>query len=234
MVPVGVFVGFAILVALSNRPALTPDGIPAVLSAQQYEQYSDENLKLVRPILEKFNQGEPISDDDKKSLEKAAQKYEAMNLYQPTAVEPHFLLAKVYQILEKNDRAEERIQQALVNADMVLQQAKQQNNQNRIDATNLTIAECQFVFSQLLALRGEYTEALNQIDAALKVAANSPDYLAQRASIYVQLEKIPEAVADLRDALALQPNHRRSIAIGKLIDSALFPENGAGQPKETP
>lgn len=52
---------------------------------------------------------------------------------------------------------------------------------------------------------GKYTEALDKINAALKLSPDAPDILQFRAEIEILLENYPAAVADARQSYALGP-----------------------------
>lgn len=220
LTPVAIFVGVGILLLLSNRPTYTEGGLVTVSSVGQYESYSNEALKLSKAPLAAAQENEPLTDKQKKDLQQSADYYEAMNQFNPIAIEPYFMCGKIYRILERNDVARERFEQAIANGETGIRQAKANGNQNREDAIRLTLAEARAEYSELLVQTGEFTEALNQADEAVKTVPNSADYLVARASASIQLKKLTQAKADLGIAIQLDPKNKKAIDLIALISAA--------------
>ncbi len=220
LTPVAIFVVVGILLLLSNRPTYTEGGLVTVSSQGQYESYSAEALKLSKEPIAAVKENETLTDKQKKDLQQSADYYEAMNQFNPVAIEPYFMCGKIYRILERNDVARERFEQAIVNAESGIRQAQTTGNANRVDVIRLTLAEARAEYSELLVQTGEFTEALNQADEAVKTVPNSADYLAARASAYIQLKKLSEAKADLGIAIQLDPKNKKVINLIALISAA--------------
>jgi tetratricopeptide (TPR) repeat protein len=219
LIPVIAFFGFAAIIFLSNRPAVAPNGIEMITNTETYETRSDQALEWSREPLAKFDRGEELTEVDKENLNKALKNYEAMGLFQPTAVEPAFQAGRIHFALDDPERAELVLNQAVLNGDGIMQKPDTVKGSTVWEATRLTIAEARYVRSLVFAQLGDYKKALFDANYAVNEVPSSPNYLSARASSYVQLGDIPNAIRDVKAALRLDPDHARSQQLAKLIDS---------------
>ncbi|MDX2065690.1 MAG: hypothetical protein SFX74_08120 [Fimbriimonadaceae bacterium] len=221
LIPILIFAGLAGLVVLSNRPALTPLGVPVVRDSAEYKRRSDEALELCRGPLEKFGDVQELTDDQRKDVEQAYKLYDAMFRYNPVAVEPPFQAGRCAYLLGDLREAEDLITQSIYNSEQGLKQNAQSSDKTTVRNIQLTRAEAQYSLGLVYIQAELYEKAVGEFDAAIETVPNSPAYLAGRASALIQLRKLPEAMRDVATALALDPKHTRSLQLAKLIDAEL-------------
>jgi tetratricopeptide (TPR) repeat protein len=232
ILPVAIIGGLALILVLSNRPAVTIEGVPVITSNDQYNDLLAEVKELTKVPLEKSVRGEVLTPDELVQLRQAAQKVDALNAFQPTIFAPHLLAAKVYQMLGKTETAEQRVRQAIYNGDQEMADCIARKDTSRLAEVRLTMTEAHHVRSQLLVLMHEYKVALDEANAVLEAVPNSPEYLAGRASVLMQMGLYKKAALDLRKALTLDPNNRSSLNLARLFNQFDFSKAGgkAGSP----
>jgi tetratricopeptide (TPR) repeat protein len=226
LIPILVFAGLAGLVMLSNRPALTPLGVPVVRDNAEYKQRSDEALELCRKPLESFGETVELSETQRTDVEKAYKIYDAMFRFSPLAVEPPFQAGRCAYLLGDLREAEDLITQSIYNAEQGIKQNAQSSDKSTIKNIQLTMAEAQYSLGLVYIKAELYEKAVGALDAAIQTVPNSPAYLAARGSAFIQLKKLPEAMRDVATALALDPKHARSIQLAKLIDAEVKANGG--------
>jgi len=220
VVPILVVVGAAAVVYLSNRPAISPDGQPVIMSVDQYQQVRQQVETLSKGPLLKVEAGQELSAENRASLQKSVGLVESLNGFQPNASATHVLAAKIYQALGNNVAAEERIRQAIFNGEEEIKMANTQGDKIRAQQLGPAVVEAHYMHSQLLLTQNDYEGALHQANHAVSSAPNSPDYLVARAAALIQLKRPEEALKDVNAALALDKTHKRGLQLLKLLDLA--------------
>ena len=130
------------------------------------------------------------------------------------------MLGRCYQVLGDYENAGARYEQALLNEPL-----------DQSEPAKLTIPETHYRLSQVLFDgRKNWEAAFKEADTAVKAHPNSPNYLEARARALVQLKRFKEADRDLHDAIVLDPNHRASLLLHKLVESELH----KGKPTANP
>ena len=226
--PVAIIGGLALVMFLSNRPAVTAEGVPIITNGDQYNDVLNDVKELTKVPLEKNARLDPLTPKETADVQKAAQLVDALNAFQPTIFAPYLLAAKAYQMLGKIETAELRVRQAIYNGDQEMIECRKRNDTSRLAEVKLTMTEAHHVRSQLLLLMHEYPVALDEANAVLESVPNSPEYLAGRASVLMQLGKYRGAAADLRKALTLDPNNRSALALARLFNQ-YDPPKAAGK-----
>jgi len=219
VVPVVAITALALVVLLSNRPAVSPEGVPIVGNGDQYADVLSQVKQLTEGPIRKSNMGEPLSPEELVDLRHAAGLVDSLNAFQPTIFAPYLLAAKVYQLLGKTETAEQRVRQSILNGNAELKACLDNKDIRRADEVRLTLTEAHYVRSVLLVQMREYSIALDEANAVIESVPNSPTYLSARASALVQLNRVAEAKRDIAAALKLDPNHKTSLALKQLIES---------------
>lgn len=208
-IPLAIVVGCGILIALSNRPAVTPDGIPVISDPVTYAETNRQVAVLTQPRFEAFDRGDELTDSDKAALRRAVRMIDSAILYHPENP-GHFLDAgRCYLILGDLDLANDRLQQCLMNA--------------AVDGTNFAkegVADAKYLLSQVLAQKGAWQGSLDLINEANQTRPDVATYLTAKASAEIQLKKYAEARKDLNRALQIDPQYKRALQLQKLLDQS--------------
>lgn len=165
-----------------------------VTNVQQYDEANREAVTLASPVFAKVDQGESLSKTDKEDLQKSITLYRGMLNYRPNEAIAHYGIGQAFQALGDQD-------QAITEFNAFLFGSK--------DATDprlkIAQADAHYLISQSLFKLAKYDEAVNEATKALENFPKTANYLAMRASAYVQLKKIPEAKKDIDAALKSDP-----------------------------
>jgi tetratricopeptide (TPR) repeat protein len=208
MIPVGIAVGFVILLMLSNRHVTTPEGIPVIYDPNEYNMTIEKARSITQPIFVAYDKGTEPTDAQKIELRKAALMYDAANRFDPVSMEPYFQAGKAYLIVGDYETADERLRQLVSN---------QIYNMN--SAGEDTVAEAKNLLSIVRGLEGQWPSALELANAAVKKHPDSAVYHTTRASAELQLNLLDAAKQDLEVAHTLDPNYKRAILLNALIAS---------------
>lgn len=207
VIPVAVLVGFAILLFYSSGTTKMPNGVPMITNNDQYNELLKEAQDFTQKSFEKQDAGEDLTQEERVNAMKAANDFQAMNIYRPSMVFSEFAEGRCYQAVQAWDLAEAKYRQAILNGKF-----------DKSDSANLTVPEAHFRLSQVRFQAGDYENALEEASRAVRAQPNNPDYLACRASVLIQLRRYDEASKDLQQALTLDPAHAKSEQLQKLLD----------------
>lgn len=187
----------------------SPSQIPIITNAAQATQAAHEAERLSLQHLKAYDAGETLSDLDKADLQRAAAIFDALSTYSRRFIATYFGAGKIYQALGNDDLAIQRFRQGLAAVP------------TRPDSsTRDTATETHYLLSVSLFNKQDYPDALGEVGYAIKMLPmDSPIYLAQRASILIQMHppRYSEATHDLLVALRADPRHKRSLGLLKLI-----------------
>jgi tetratricopeptide (TPR) repeat protein len=184
-----------------------PNEVPNITSGTEYREVLAKAEKLSLNHLEDLDNGIELTELDRTDLRQAAVLFDGMIEAQPTNIAPYVGAGKIYQALGNDDAAVKRFQQGLATVPP-----------NPILAVKDTAIEARYLLAKSLFNLKLYDDALKQIDVAIKMLPfGSPIYLSQRAAINIERRKYSEANEDLVKALEIDPEHKRSRALLKLL-----------------
>lgn len=208
-VPIALAAGFALILVLSNRPVKTPDGLDVIDNPDAYNAVVKKAEQLSRPIFEAADRGESLTEQQKADLRQSIRYFDEMDVYQPTRVGAFIGAGKAFQLLGDFEQADERLRQCISNAQY-----------DQTTTGKLTVIEAQHLLSEVRGMQGKWKDAFDLADQTIKAMPNSAVYLGTRASAEIQLNRIPEAKADIVKALVLDPTNRRVLDLQRLLQSS--------------
>jgi len=208
-----VFVGFVALLLLSNRPGTTVDGKMVVTSVDQYKTVRDEALQIATGPLQKVELGQTLEPSDVEELRRAAELYEALNHFNPSTIEPFFVLGRVYLELNEVDQALTNLNQAMLNVPEALRKARDDNDEPRARAIQLTLYEIHNQRAQTFLKRGEPEKAVTDAEIACQYVPESPAYRTTLAAALAKVGDLEAAKEELQEALRLDPQYPRAKAL---------------------
>lgn len=205
----------AVVVIMSNRPAVTPENLPVVVTGDEFNDGVKKATEMVKDPFEKNSRGEELTPADAEKLKEATRLIDSLSRYKPTNLVTYLYAGKAYRILGDTVPAKERFLQVIANRDF-----------DNSDAGKAIVAEAQYEASQILLLSDktakEYAADLNKAfelaDAAAKAYPNSAIYLAARASVEIQTNKTENAVKDIASALIIDPTCRQALQLKRLME----------------
>lgn len=191
-----IFLALGVVILLSNRPAVGPNGEVLVGNVDQYTDLLKQTEQESRPLFEKA-EIDDLTEEDKAKLNKVAKAFDSLNRFNPTAIGPFIGAGKAYYLAGDLGRAEERLRQCLANREY-----------DKSEMAKFGYAEAKYQLSQVLFERKNYPIAYGLADEAVKAVPNAPNYYVARASAELQMNNVAKAVDDVNAALKLDPNHR--------------------------
>lgn len=174
---------------------------------ERYQELNADAATQSSASLQKWEVHEPLTDEERGKLAKAATDFEGMLAIHPDAWGPHNGVGAVYAALDSWDRARPHLRFAIEhppNSPSPEEQA--------------VLGHAHYLYSLGLFFDNKIKEAEKEADEALKID-QSPDYLYARAQARVQLHKLEAAEADLTEALKLAPGDSRCLALLKFISN---------------
>ena len=215
--PVAVVVGLAVVMLLSNRPAVSENGLPIVGNGDQYNDVLKDVQALSEGPIKHVNAGDTLSEAEVTDLRKASGLVDSMNRFLPTAFAPFLLAAKIYQNIGSYETARDRVDQAILNGKQELKEVKARGDDARAEEIRLTLNECVFVRSDLDIHLNDFPAAWQDACQAVAGVPNNPDYLVARARAALQLKDIKRAKADVAAAMQMEPTNKRAQALALLL-----------------
>jgi tetratricopeptide (TPR) repeat protein len=201
----------ALFTVLTTASCSRPSSEPLLIqSSSEYQDVLNEVERLTKGPLEKYDLEEKLEDAEKKDLRTAIQKVEGLVAFRPNNFANYFLLGKIYQALDEHEAALTNFRESI---DLIAENASDQKME-------VVYADAYALRSRSLERMGVYEEAESDIKKALTIYPDGPDYLAQLASVEIQLGKLTDARFHLARATSLFPDHARSLRLIKLIDAA--------------
>ncbi|HSI71605.1 MAG TPA: hypothetical protein VK934_00390 [Fimbriimonas sp.] len=206
ILPVAIIGGLIVVMLLSNRPVDTPEGYTVVTNNDEYSEQIKAAHTLSKPIFDKADLGQPISQDDKAQLIKAAIMIDAANRLHPELAIPFLGAGKAYLLADQLDLAEARLRQAIFNAD-----------DDKTPGAKETGWEAYYRLSELRFKLKDYEGAYEAADKAVNGQSGSVFYLLGRARAALQLKKFDQADMDLNAALILERENKEAQALHKML-----------------
>jgi len=209
VIPVGLILGFIVVLIVSNRPLKSPDGLPLIVDNETYSEAIRQSVALTQSHFEAYDRGDTLTDADKADVRKGATLLDTANQRQPARAGLYLDAGRCYLILGDLDLAENRLLQCLSNAE-----------QKNSDLQPEGVADAYFLLSQTRALQQDWKESLKLVTEADRKRPHVATYLTAKASAEIQLKMMPLAKKDLAEALRIDPTYKRAIALKRLIDIA--------------
>lgn len=202
-----IFLPLLLAVAVGcGRPS---SDVPVIASSNEYGDILKEAESISKPLFEKYDQGEALDEQEKADLGKAAKLFEGLSGYNDKIYTLYFAMGKCYQILGDDKLALNRFEQAI----RIMLNVKDETARS-------TMAETRYLASISLERERAIDIAMREIDEALKIFPDNPNYLTQRAALHIQKNEFKEAQAILERALKLDATHRRAQMLSKYVKSA--------------
>ena len=226
MIAVGAVILLAAVLFLSDRPAQTPSGIDLIRTGDQYNDANNKAERYGLTAMQKYDNGERITDEDIKNVKESLKYFEAMRIFQPQRIKSNFGAGKCYMILGEKEKAAERFEQAVFNRGYDPEKDRPDISQTGIEAlalqseVTLDLAAEEIANYNSLGQANDakgaeearkkaqiyYEKAFNSVDQAVALVPTSPKYLVDRANVYLVMKKEDLAKKDIAKAKALAPN----------------------------
>ena len=174
-------------------------GIPVIASGSEYTDNLNKAEELSKSALKKFENGETLTDADKKKLSEAMVLFKALVAFQPEGFGPYFGLAKIHQSLGEP-------QPALFYMKRFIEYAPPRP----IPEVKRLLAEAPYTCGRIFEDKGEFEEADKEAESAIKYFRANPNYLSLLASAKQRANKSEEAHKLVDEALKLDPNNGRA------------------------
>jgi tetratricopeptide (TPR) repeat protein len=205
--PVAIFGGLVVVLLLSNQTVKTPEGYKVVTTNQEYAAQIQVAHDITKPIFDKADNGESLSELEKDQLIKAAILIDSANRLHPESAIPFLGAGKAYLLAGSYDLAEARLQQAINNAEF-----------DKNPGAKETGWEAYFRLSELRFKLADYQGAYEAADKAVKEEPSAIMYLIARARAALQLKKLDQADMDLNAALILERDNKDALALHRLLE----------------
>jgi tetratricopeptide (TPR) repeat protein len=204
-----VIVGALLLVLLlSNRSVETPEDMGVIDTPDEYAKALQMAHEMTKPIFDKSDKGEEITEKEKDQLYKAARLIDNANRVSPEKTIPFLGAGKAYMLAGDLEMAELRFRQAINNAQF-----------DASPGAKETGVEAQYRLSEVRFELHDYEGAFESANHAVKAVPDGIEYLTARAAALIQLKKYKEADADLHAALKLDPTYQKAIGLHKLLEA---------------
>ena len=204
--PFGIVAVILIVLLLSNKTTTMPNGEPIIVSESDYNASLREVINLTHDGVANFNVGQEIDGKQKDDIRKAIRILDNMNVFKQTEAAGYFESGLLNYIVGNSDVANQQIQQALANAQLV------PNLKSKTDQANLegVIGDAHHILSLIFFDKHDYQTALKEVDEALK-HVKRPNIFVARARINLELSKTDpkkkeSAQDDINSALSMDPN----------------------------
>ena len=184
-----------------------------VTSVDQYKTIRDDALKIAAPVFLKVENGQQLDAKDAEELQKAASLYESMNHFNPSTIEPYFILGRIYAELNEVDKAILNLNQAMLNVPDALRKAREDKDSQREKAIQLTLYEIHNQRARAFLKRGEPEKAMKDAEIAVQYVPDSPAYRTTIAEALAKTDDLEAAREELVDALRLDPEYPRAKAL---------------------
>ncbi len=183
---------------------------PLILrDALEYRATLAEVQKLTQAPFEAMHEGHPISDGEKKDLQKADKLIDGLIAFKSDGYGPYILKGLTQRALGNAEAALRAYQQGLALAPA----NPKPDDKEAIARIHDEMAS--FYFDQ-----HDLKNADIHAQAAIQLMPSDPSLLTDAASIKIQLGQVKEAGALLQNALKIQPDYARAKELTKLIKMA--------------
>lgn len=210
MLFVVVFAGALIISGLAGNT--DPNGRPLLKSGDEYNALLAQANDILKMGIEKTEGGQPLTPDDLKKIREGVKMYDSLTLFNPVKMGPFFASGRLHLMLGENEAAARQFRQAIDDAT--------QENNDPPDKVKLLTADSEFYLATAYENMNDFTDALPPINDAIQQFQDRGNYRYARARAYIQMKKIPEAIEDLKIAVAVDPNDKRSASLLKFVSSA--------------
>jgi tetratricopeptide (TPR) repeat protein len=195
--------GAAIIMALSNKPGQTSNGLPVIENDAQYNDALDVVTRNSQSFIGKFNAGLELESSDREVALKDAKIFDNMDTYRPDMAAGYFTAGLFYYLAGDTDSAENRLTQSLADSTLP-NNLKTFEDKEKVEAV---VADCHHMLSLVFFDRHDYKRAVDEADLAIQHLDKREAYFFARAQAEVEMKKIPAAKADLEKSLQLNPNY---------------------------
>jgi tetratricopeptide (TPR) repeat protein len=180
--------------------------MPVIASGSEYTDNLNKAEELSKDALGKFENGETLTDVDKKKLNEAMVLFKALVAFQPEGFGPYFGLAKIHQALGEP-------QPAL----FYMKRFIEFSPPSPIPEIKRLLAEAHYTCGKIYEDMGEFEEANNEAITAIKHFRENPNYLSFLASAKLRANKTEEAHKLVDEALKLDPNNGRAKELHRMM-----------------
>ncbi|MBC8065139.1 MAG: hypothetical protein H7Y17_09940 [Chlorobia bacterium] len=180
--------------------------MPIIGSDGDYKQVLADAERLSSSGLQKIANDEEISAKDRADLTAASAQFQGLIAFEPGKFAPYLALGMIYRGLGNLEDSERMLKQCLNNLPKSTDPAIVQ-----------TAAEAKSQLSKVLLAQGKSEDALTEANLAVETDRQNPSYLVTRASALIQLKRMEEAKADLKEALKMDPTLTRASGMLRLI-----------------
>jgi tetratricopeptide (TPR) repeat protein len=189
----------AVVLYLSGmHQATSPEGLPVIGSAEEYQDKLGQADELWKPTMIKLDKDQKLTQDDLTKLSKAKDLYIQLNHFEPTKMGPVFAMGRIELVFNRPDEAEVDFKQAIDNSDL-------QVNQALGTPVHLLAAESHYFLAQCYELKFQWNDAVAESSKAISMNPDSPPYYFVRGKAEMQLNQLAKADADIKKCLEEDP-----------------------------
>lgn len=149
---------------------------------------------------------EPV---ERENIARAAAMWKRLADYKPRSLAFAYGAGMSWLVVDEFAKAEPLLRQAVANAPQTLN-----------PDTRQLLADTYYALSRTQLSLKKPQEAIDSASQAIKLQPRLPDYFWARASAYAEQREMAKAEADLRNALKLDPQHAKSQALLRFLESA--------------
>jgi tetratricopeptide (TPR) repeat protein len=202
-------VGAAIIFSGSHQP-LTPDGLEAIQSVDEYQTTLKQADAIWKDRMIKVDRGEKLTADDLQQLKKAEVLYERLGYFEPKTTGIGFAIGRIDVCFGEIGKAEDEFKQTIFNS-------KLDDNKKQGPAEESLVGETHYFLAECYEEQNVWPSALDESNQAIVINPDRPNYFYVRARAEVQLKQVPEADADLKKALDMDPTNEPAMTLYEMI-----------------
>lgn len=181
-------------------------------NGDEYQKVLRDAVNFSKEPLLRRSKGETLTEADREALTKAVPLFQSLINFDPGQFAPHLALGQIFLEFDDPAKANDHLLYCLGN----LEQLTKKDD----PGLKLMEAECRYELSNARFKVGNYVDAVTEVDKALAISKENPNYYVARAAAYSELKRYAEAKVDLERALKLDPTHKRANSLLKLFNSA--------------
>jgi tetratricopeptide (TPR) repeat protein len=189
-----------------------PNATPVIYNDGEYNQRLKEVAKVSEPIVQKFYEGELLTDGEKETMKQAKRTWQALSVYNPTKYSVYFGAGQAAFLTEEYSDAIRYLNSAVTYAP-----------QKPTEEDTKIIAEAFDLISRASFFIGRFDQAEVAAKEAIKRAPGVVTYMHSQAQALGQMGRTKEAVAILNEALTIEPDNTRCQTLLRFLNQPIKP-----------
>ncbi len=187
-----------------------PGGEHIINNPQEYLDVLREAGGLSVDPMSRYERSEKLSAEDVIKLRKAATLYDELERFKPKEMGPYVIGGRVHLALGEFSVAELQFKQAIDDVPV-------QDNTTSTVVVHSLAADAHAYLAECYEEENKWKEALSEVQKAIALNANQPDYFYDRARAEIQLKQLRAAESDLKHVLTVDPLHARAASLLRFL-----------------